>query len=75
MTDIKTCPTCGAKWLDGQLYWSTNKPGSELDLAGLVCNNLRNGRECLNPCVGLEGGDTWEKRETLIKNRISEFDV
>lgn len=67
MTDIKTCPTCGARWIDNQLYWSTNKPGSELDLAGLVCNRFSRGRTCINPCLGLKGGDTWEKRESHIK--------
>jgi hypothetical protein len=37
--DFRSCPRCGARWLDGQLYWSgTGKKASELDLAGLVCN-------------------------------------
>ena len=40
--DTKTCPKCGATWIGGQHYWSgTGKLGNELDLAGLVCNNLR----------------------------------
>jgi hypothetical protein len=60
---IKTCPTCGAQWIDGVLYWTgTKKKGNELDLAGLVCNPLSKGRECINPCKGQEGGDTFEKR-------------
>jgi hypothetical protein len=72
--NIKICPTCEAKWIDGQHYWSTGKKGSansELDLAGLVCNPFSKGRECINPCRGQEGGDTWEKREAHI-NLISE---
>jgi hypothetical protein len=63
--DIKLCPVCGAKWIGGQHYWSgTGKKGNELDLAGLVCNDLPNEKKpnCANPCLGKEGGDTWEKR-------------
>lgn len=53
---------CGARWLDGQLYWSgTGKKASELDLAGLVCNMVDDST-CINPCKGREGGDTWAKR-------------
>ena len=58
----KECPKCGAIWINGEHYWSgTGKKGNELDLAGLVCN--RSGDEtCINPCNGVEGGITWEKR-------------
>ena len=57
-----SCPRCGARWLDGQLFWSgTGKKASELDLAGLVCNSV-NDPACINPCNGREGGDTWAKR-------------
>lgn len=82
--DIKTCPICEAKWIDGKHYWSTGRPGSELDLAGLVCNKFRNGREgCINPLVGCEGGDTWEKRaaaadsfsEELLQEPVSKIDI
>ena len=60
--DRKECPKCGATWLNGEHYWSgTGKKGNEVDPAGLVCN--KNGDEtCINPCVGMEGGVTWEKR-------------
>ena len=27
-----TCPTCGAQWLGGQLYWATGKEGDPHDL-------------------------------------------
>ena len=61
----QSCPRCGAKFLGGQLYWSTGKPGSPLDLAGLVCNRA-NDKACINPERGREGGDTWEKRSARI---------
>lgn len=60
--NTKTCPKCGANWINDQHYWTgTNKPGNELDLAGLVCNKLGDDT-CINPCRGKEGGVTWEKR-------------
>jgi hypothetical protein len=38
----KTCPKCGATWIDGQHYWTgTNKKGNETELASLVCNNMK----------------------------------
>jgi len=55
------CPKCGAMWINGQHMWATGKIGSELDLAGLVCNNLGDST-CINPVNGAEGGDTWAKR-------------
>ena len=60
--DRKECPKCGAIWLAGQHYWSgTGVKGNDLDLAGLVCNQLADNR-CINPVRGQVGGDTWEKR-------------
>ena len=39
--NTKRCSKCGACWIWGQHYWSgTGNKGNELDLAGLVCNNL-----------------------------------
>lgn len=56
------CPKCGAVWINGQHYWSgTGTKGSDLDLAGLVCNKLGN-HQCINPRRGDDGGDTWTKR-------------
>lgn len=72
---IKVCPTCEAKWIDGQHYWATNKKGNEKDLAGLVCNNLANGRPCINPCKGDETGDTWKKRFDRMDVISKEFDL
>ena len=58
----KACPKCGAVWINGQHYWSgTGNKGNELDLAGLVCNNLGD-NQCINPVRGQDGGDSWDKR-------------
>ena len=60
---MKKCEKCGATWMEGQLYWQgTGKPGKDIDLAGLVCNNLRDddpdAEKCINPAKGQLGGDT-----------------
>ena len=65
--EIKECPSCGARWIDGQLFWSTGKPGRDVDLSGLVCNTLQTkdpekAKGCINPSKGDETGTTWEKR-------------
>ena len=62
------CPKCGATWINGEHRWAgTAARGSELDLAGLVCNKLGN-HQCINPMKGKEGGDTWEDRmKTLVE--------
>lgn len=73
--NVKTCSICEARWIDGQHYWATGRQGNELDLAGLVCNRFRNGREgCINPACGQDGGDTWEKRAQRISDLTSELD-
>jgi hypothetical protein len=68
---ISECPKCGAKWIDGQLYWSTGALGDPHDLASLVCNNLGD-ETCINPCKGSTSGDTWEKRLNSLKNLLEE---
>lgn len=64
--DRKECPKCGAVWLNGTHIWrgtGATKEGSELDLAGLVCNQpWGGGDQCINPMKGRDGGDTWKKR-------------
>ncbi len=64
---ILECPKCSAKWIGGQLYWSTGKEGCPHDLAGLVCNN-HGDATCINPANGSDSGDTWDKRAMLIKS-------
>lgn len=73
--ECKTCNKCGAKWIGGQHYWHTGKIGNELDLAGLVCNNLPSDgiSGCINPQRGAQGGDTWDKRLEFIKSKTDEF--
>lgn len=67
----KLCKKCGAHWIAGQLFWSTGKPGREIDLAGLVCNE--NGdHQCINPCKGQTGGQTWGGRMAEIDRLIEE---
>ena len=62
------CPKCGAIWINGEHRWSgTGNKGSELDLAGLVCNKHGN-FQCINPMKGQEGGDTWAKRMEDLSN-------
>ena len=54
---------CNATWLGEQLYWSTGKEGCPHDLAGLVCNTLKDygySKGCINPCKGSTSGQTWE---------------
>jgi hypothetical protein len=62
---IKTCPRCGAKWINNQLYWATGKEGKEEDLAGLVCNTIDD-PNCINAKKGDETGQTWESRQGLM---------
>lgn len=69
--NISECPKCKARWIDGQLYWSTGALGNPHDLAGLVCNNLGD-ETCINPCNGSTSGDTWEKRLNSLKNLLEE---
>jgi len=33
----KVCSKCGAKWLNGQHYWSTGLIGDDQTLSNLVC--------------------------------------
>ena len=71
----KECPKCGATWINGEHRWSgTGNKGSELDLAGLVCNKLGN-QQCINPKKGMEGGDTWEKRFEDLEKMGEESNV
>jgi hypothetical protein len=71
MTRVE-CPKCGAIWINGDHRWSgTGMKGSNIDLAGLVCNTLGDAT-CINPAKGQEGGDTWEKRLEFLDKGQSE---
>ena len=70
--DSRVCARCGARWFNGRHYWATGKPGSELDLAGLVCNVVNDPR-CINRCKGKTGGDTWAQRREFIDQRMDEI--
>lgn len=70
--ESKVCPKCEATWIGGQHYWTgTGKLGNELDLAGLVCNKFGD-ETCINPCLGMEGGVTWEERWTSIQKAVDD---
>ena len=74
--NIKSCEKCGAKWIDSQLFWATGKPGTEEDLAGLVCNALSEEDEialCANDKRGVTTGQTWEYRRGYIDGCMSEL--
>lgn len=62
---IKKCMECGATWIDGQLYWQSGKVGCPHDLAGLLCNEIDT-PDCINPCIGSDSGQTWEKRREFL---------
>jgi len=76
MEGTKSCPKCGATWINGQHYWiGTQKKGNEDDLAGLVCNRLGD-KTCINPKRGSEIGDTWNKRLDFLNNeRPTNYDL
>jgi hypothetical protein len=60
--EIKTCPKCGATWIDGQHYWTgTNKKGNETELASIVCDKFGDD-SCINPVKGSTDGKGWEER-------------
>jgi hypothetical protein len=77
--DRKECSHCGAVWLNSQHVWSgtgVRKDGSELDLAGLVCNTKHgNPEKCINPCKGIAGGQTWESRLNSIIDMEKDYEI
>lgn len=70
----KTCPKCGARFLEGRLYWATGKPGDPRDLAGLVCQNWGDAT-CINPMREDKTGDTWQKRFEFMNVMASELEL
>ena len=73
----RNCPICGAHWVDGQLYWSTGKPGKDIDLNALVCRKLpaKKAEGCVNPSKGSDGGVGWEERLKMTEAALTEFDL
>ena len=73
--EFKSCTLCGASWIGGQHFWKTGRPGNELDLAGLVCNNIHEEDipRCVNPLRGSKGGDSWERRNGFIEGAMFEY--
>ena len=73
--NIRECEKCGAKWLNGQLFWATGKAGKEEDLAGLVCNQLSKEDEvlCVNEQRGVTTGQTWEYRRGYVDGRLDQI--
>jgi hypothetical protein len=68
----KICKKCGAKWLNGQHYWSTGRIGDDQTLSNLVCG-LVESPECVNP-AHIKGHvygekDSWEKRAKFIDSK------
>jgi hypothetical protein len=73
----RNCPICGAHWVDGQLYWSTGKPGKDEDLNALVCRRLPTEKAsgCVNPAKGSDGGIGWEERLKMTEAALTEFEL
>ncbi len=73
----RNCPICGAHWVDGQLYWSTGRPGKDEDLNALVCRRLaaEKAEGCVNPAKGKDGGVGWEERLKMINDALLKLDL
>jgi hypothetical protein len=73
----RNCSICGAKWIDGQLYWATGRPGKDIDLNALVCRKLpaEKAEGCVNPCQGQEGGVGWEERLKMTDQALLKLGI
>lgn len=65
--ETQICGKCGARFMEGVLYWSTGKSGKKEDLAGLVCDKYGD-VQCINEVKGtVHNGQTWEKRAAFLE--------
>jgi len=73
----RNCPVCGAHWVNGQLYWSTGKPGKDADLNALVCRRLapEKAAGCVNPSKGCDGGVGWEERLKMTDQALLKLGI
>lgn len=72
--NTKTCPKCGANWIDNQHYWTgTNKKGNDTELANLVCDKFGDDT-CINPAKGSTKGDGWEQRLNSMEDLKKDID-
>ena len=73
----RSCPVCGAKWINSQLYWSTGKTGKDADLNALVCRLLleKKAQGCVNPCKGQDGGVGWEERMKMTEQALLKLGI
>ena len=64
----KICPKCEAKFMDGQLFWSTGQKGDPEVLANLVCDlpQVQRSGGCINKAKSNPSKDTWENAGRLL---------
>ena len=75
--NCKMCPKCGAKFMNGRLYWATGKAGDPEVLANLVCDlpQVQRGGGCINQFKGNPSKDTWAKRAAFSDAMAEELDI
>lgn len=73
----KICPKCEAKFMDGQLFWSTGQKGDPEVLANLVCDlpQVQRSGGCINKAKSNPSKDTWAKRQAYAEAMADEMDL
>ncbi len=73
--NTKTCPRCGACWINDQHYWTgTNKKGDETKLASLICDHFKD-PNCINPKRGTTDGEEFRRRQEDFERIKSDMDA